>query len=120
MKGTLAAIAASLGLAVGAIVSPASTAANAHEAVYVGSGFGFGYGGYLNGGYPNNYYPNYYYPYEYYTPHAPHSYPYYFPFYGEHPSYLVCDTVITTRVYWRNHKKYLVQVPVRSCYQAHE
>jgi hypothetical protein len=117
---TLAAIAASLGLAVGAIVSPVSTAANAHESVYVGSGFGFGYGGYLNGGYPNNYYPNYYYPYEYYTPHAPHSYPYYFPFYGEHSSYLVCDTVITTRVYWRNHKKYLVQVPVRSCYQAHE
>jgi hypothetical protein len=120
MKRTLLAITASLGLAVGA-VGATGTAVNAHPSVHVGIGFGFGYGygGYPYGTYPYNYYPNYYYPYEYYTPHVPHYYPYYYPFNNNHSSYLVCNTIITTRVYWRHHRKYSVQVPVRSCYRAY-
>ena len=122
MKATLLSVAAAMGLAIGA-VGATSVAANAHEWVNVRFGYGFGYGGYPYGSYPypypNNYYPNLYYPYEYYTPHAEHYYtPYYYPFYNSYSSYLVCNTIITTKVYWRDHKKYVVKVPLRSCYRV--
>src|SRR5579872_2917594 len=104
MKRTILSIAASVGLALG-VLGPLAMPAAAH--VHVGGGFGYGYGYPY---YPYNYYPNYYYPYEYYTPHAPHYYPYYYPYYYTYPSYLSCYTVITTRAYWKNGKKYVVQV----------
>ena len=109
-------MAASLALAAAAVSASCSTA-QAHASLH--AGIGYDYGGYLNGTYPNNYYPNYYYPYEYYTPHVPHDYPFYYPLFNDHPNYLVCTTIISTKVYWRNHKKYSVQVPLRSCYRAH-
>ncbi len=116
MKRAMLTIAGAVGLALGA-VGPAATPADAH--VWVGYGFGYGYGlGYSYPAYPNNYYPNYYYPHEYYTPHAPHYYPYYYPYYYTYPGYLDCYTIIHSRVYWKHGKKYLVQVPVRSCHHV--
>jgi len=112
MKRAVARIAAAAGLVMG-VAGLTIASADAH-AWY---GFGFGYGN-AYPAYPNNYYPNYYYPYEYYTPHVPHYYPYYYPYYSTYPGYRSCYTVIHQRIYWKNGRKYVVQVPVRSCYHV--
>ena len=115
MNRTLLTIAASFGpmlAALGTIAAPA----DAHD------WYGYGYGhGLAYPYYPNNYYPNTYYPYEYYTPHLPQShYSYYsFPYYYNQSTYISCYTVIKTKVYWQNGKKYLGQVPFRSCYTVY-
>ena len=99
MKRTLLAIAASLGLAVGAL-GATSTAADARVSVHVG--IGFYSGGYYPGYYP--YYPRYAYPYRVYR------YPYYAP-----PRHLACYTILQKRVYWRYYRKHVIFVPIRVC-----
>jgi hypothetical protein len=109
MNRTLLTIAASFGLALTGF-GVTATPVHAHDSF-----------GYIHGPaypyYPNNYYPNYYYPYEYYTPHLPNSYnPYYsFPYNYNRSAYISCYTLIKTRVYWQNGKKYVGQVPLRTC-----
>jgi hypothetical protein len=97
-----------------AAVGMSAVPADAHPVYGYGYGPAYPY-------YPNNYYPNYYYPYEYYTPHLPHSYyPYYsFPYNYNRSAYISCYTVIKTRAYWQGGKKYVGQVPLRSCYTVH-
>jgi hypothetical protein len=119
MKYALTAIAACVGLSLG-LSSTTATAANNHPPPPLGGGsgyvFGYGYGydyPYVDHRY--NYYPNFY---EYYAPHASHDLPYNFSLFEHRSSYLVCNTVITVKVYWRNHKKHVVKVPLRSCYRV--
>ena len=87
MKTTLLAIAASLGLAVGA-VSATSTAADARVSVHIGIVYG---GGYY---YPRRVYPTYQY---------------------AVPRHLACYTVLVKKVYWRHYRKHIFWVPVRVC-----
>jgi hypothetical protein len=91
MKKALLAIAASLGLAVGAL-SATSTAADARVSVHIGI-----YGGNYYQYQPCCYYPRY------------RVYPY------AVPRHLVCYTALVKKVYWRHHRKHKVWVPVRVC-----
>jgi hypothetical protein len=97
MTRTLLAIAASLGLAVGAL-SATSTAADARVSVHVG----------IYSGYPCCYQPR----------HLYRAYPYrVYPYVA--PRHLVCYTVLKKKVYWRHHRKHKVLVPVRVCRSKH-
>ena len=89
MTRTLLAIAASLGLAVGA-VSATSTAADARISVHIYSG------------YQCCYYPRY------------RVQPYYVI-----PHHKACHIVYKKKVYWRHHRKHVIFVPIKVCRYRH-